>query len=63
MTLGSKLILKAPVPLVAGFLSFLLFALLICGLTSVSRASGSGKGAIGAGGGGGGRAKGGGAGS
>jgi len=61
-TLLPNLILKAPVPLVSGFLSFLLLALFTCGFTSVTKESGVGKGALGGSGGGGGGAKGGGGG-
>jgi hypothetical protein len=59
-TLLPNLILKEPVPLVSGFLSFLLRALFTCGFTSVTKGSGAGKGALGGAGGGGGGAKGGG---
>tara|TARA_B100000427_G_scaffold244538_1_gene207538 strand:- start:352 stop:588 length:237 start_codon:yes stop_codon:yes gene_type:complete len=61
-TLLPNLILNAPVPLVSGFLSFLLRALFTCGFTSVTNGSGSGNGALGGAGGGGGGAKGGGGG-
>jgi hypothetical protein len=61
-TLLPNLILNAPVPLVIGFLSFLLRALFTCGFTSVTKGSGAGKGALGGAGGGGGGAKGGGGG-
>ena len=62
LTFDPNLILKAPVPLVSGFLSFLLLALYTCGFTSVTKGSGAGKGALGGSGGGGGGAKGGGGG-
>tara|TARA_Y100001938_G_scaffold49558_1_gene69067 strand:- start:228 stop:464 length:237 start_codon:yes stop_codon:yes gene_type:complete len=61
-TLSPNFILKAPVPLVSGFLSFLLRALFTCGFTSVTNGSGAGKGGAGGAGGGGGGAKGGGGG-
>jgi len=61
-TLLPNLILNAPVPLLIGFLSFLLRALFTCGFTSVTRGSGVGKGGAGGAGGGGGGAKGGGVG-
>jgi len=56
------LILKEPVPVACPLLAFLLFALLTCGFTSVTKGSGEGKGAAGGVGGGGGGAKGGGGG-
>tara|TARA_B100001094_G_scaffold236551_1_gene231631 strand:- start:353 stop:586 length:234 start_codon:yes stop_codon:yes gene_type:complete len=61
-TLLPNLILNAPVPLLIGFLSFLLLALFTCGFTSVTKGSGEGKGGAGGAGGGGGGAKGGGGG-
>tara|TARA_R100001443_G_scaffold78079_1_gene85330 strand:- start:21 stop:317 length:297 start_codon:yes stop_codon:yes gene_type:complete len=62
LTVFFKGILKAPVPLDIGFLSFLLLARLTCGLTSVVNGSGEGKGGAGGGGGAGAGANGGGGG-
>ena len=61
-TLLPNLILNAPVPLLIGFLSFLLLAHLTCGFTSVTKGSGEGKGGIGGAGAGGAGGKGGGGG-
>tara|TARA_Y100001963_G_C6679498_1_gene399157 strand:- start:24 stop:320 length:297 start_codon:yes stop_codon:yes gene_type:complete len=62
LTVFFKGILKAPVPLDKGFLSFLLLARLTCGFTSVTNGSGAGTGGAGGAGGAGGGGKGGGGG-